>query len=93
MSEFNHAGFEIWLVWRPEEALSCCSSSAVEGRLPMALSRYSGYKLEWIGPVRSKCGPYGSCPASDSALVAVTRPKSPNFAPLAPPPKGRAGGE
>ena len=59
----------------------------------MALSRYAGYKLEWIGRIRSKYGPYGSCPASDSALGAVTRPKSPNFALFHPPPKGRAGGE
>ena len=51
----------------------------------MALSRYTGYKLEWFGRIRSKYCPYGSCPASDSALGAVTRPKSPNFAPLAPP--------
>ena len=58
----------------------------------MALSRYAGYKLEWIGRIRSKYGPYGSCPASDSALGAVTRPKSPNFAPLDPPTKRARGG-
>ena len=58
----------------------------------MALSRYAGYKLEWIGRIRSKYGPYGSCPASDSALGAVTRPKSPNFAPVAPPTKRARGG-
>ena len=55
----------------------------------MALSRYTGYKLEWFGRIRSKYCPYGSCPASDSALGAVTRPKSPNFAPLACAPQRR----
>ena len=58
----------------------------------MALSRYAGYKLEWIGRIRSKYGPYSACPASDSALGAVTRPKSPNFAPVAPPTKRARGG-
>ena len=58
----------------------------------MALSRYAGYKLEWIGRIRSKYGPYGSCPASDSALGAVTRPKLPNFALTVAPPTKRARG-
>ena len=93
MSEFAHAGLEIWLVWRPEAPTVAAA----------ALRRRGGYLWPLaVTPVTNSSGSVGFSPST--VRMARVPPQTVPLEPLHdqnrpislllhPPPKGRAGGE